>query len=726
MKFTVTILVLVILAGCSKTPKDPARSDYEKGLAQLDRGELTAADSSFRKAMADQPTSPLGLYGTGLVLERQGQIFDAIGVYLQVNKFERTFLPAKFSLGRAFRDVRDYDLAAAAYIEAAGLTDSSGAALLSLATVRCDERFTESALSTLRVADTSNADKTKISLVRARAYAQKMQFDSADALYSKAVGSVRVPSSVAQLAADFLEDRGLIDSAMAVSASSLEDTHADRHDVYSHFQRALRHRYYWQARRAMGQLVGADTASLARFALQIQYGLAAGDIPLASRARNKFMRKGNNSVTTYVYDADVCARFGDLASVTHNIGLIPKLAIEGNDTTAFAKYLEGMVLLRYAATNDEPELAASLAATSGWANGRREYVLQYLQQFVKAGASEPYEKSMQTILAAHGNEADWLAGIGDIWIDRGARRFDSAEVYYARALSVDSTYVPALRNHTATCMSLGEIKRALALFEAHPSLVAAHPDLALDRAICLVQTGEVDRGYADFQANLPKAKGDIGRVETMSRLLEAKERVDADGGLIRLMLLLDEKNPDALLLAATRDNDYNNFESALETAERGLALEPGNVELQVQRARAIYQKGDKAAAKSQLRAILKANSENASANLYLSGLMAGDKDSLNFAQNFARAAVLWENGSRRAINNLALVYLQSNRPDLAAGDIGLVLPLHQDWADTRYLMGVAQLGTGNKKLARQYLESALELGIPSGYSQKAKELLATL
>jgi tetratricopeptide (TPR) repeat protein len=720
------LLLLCLLAGCSNSPKDPVRADFDKGLAQLERGELAKADSTFRKIMTESPTSPLGLYGTGLVLEHEGQVFDALGVYLQVNKLERTFSPSLFSMGRAFRNLGEYDLAAAAYIEASKLPDSAGLALVRVASVRCDDRQSALALAALRIADTTDADKAMIQLVRARVYAQQMQFDSADALFASAIGRGETPLPLTQLAADFLEDRGLIDSSIMVSSKSLEGGAASRNDMYPHFKRALRHNYFWQARQAAARLSGADTSSLAYFGLQVQYGLAAGDTPLASRARNKFMRKGRNSVTTYVYDADVCVKFGDMASVTHNIGLIPKLAIEGNDTTAFAKYLEGMVLLRYAATNDDPELAASLARTSGWASDRRDFILQYLQQFVKAGAIEPYQQSMKTIEAAHGNEADWLTGIGDIWADRGVRQFDSAAAFYRRALKVDSTYWPAVRNFTSTCMSLGEYKRALEFFESYQSLVAAYPELALDRSICLVHAGEVDRGYADFQAALPKAKGDIGRVEIMSRLLEAKGKVDADGGLIRLMLMLDEKNPDALLLASTRDNDYNNFESAFETAERGLALEPTNPDLQVQRARAMYKRGDKAAAKAQLRSILKSNSNLVSANLYLSALMAADMDSVEVAQNFARAAVLWENGSRRAINNLAIVYMQSNRPDLAAGDLGLVLPLHQDWADTRYLMGIAQFAMNNKQLARQYLESAVELGIPSGYRQKATELLEKL
>ncbi len=727
MKRFIATILIVALAGCFKSPKDEVTQKFEQGVAELGQGAYAKADSTFRKLMADHPTDPRGLYGTGLVLEREQQMFDALGVFLKVNKANRTFSPALFGMGRVFRNIGESDLAAAAYLECSGLPDSAGAAAANFAIVRCDDRQTRSATEALTMADTSGADKTTAKLIRARILAQRMQFDSADAAYSAIAKEALKAPATTQLAADFLEDRGLIDSAVRTSAGSMESSgQLDFDAVYNHFRRSLRHRYYWQARQAITRLSMGDTTSLTYLGLRTQYGLSAGELYLASQSRNRFMRKGNNSISSYIYDADVCMRVGDYSSVTQNADLAPRLAIEGTDTTAFARYLLGMVLVRYAQAKEFAQLAADLALSTGWAADRRLYVLTYLQQFIRLGATEPYKQSIETITGRHGADADWMTGLGDIWVDQLARQLDSAENYYRWALTADSTYFPAAQNFVRACISMGDFKRAIGFLEKYPQIVNSQPQLALDRAICLVQAGEIEQGSGVFQAALPKAKGDIVRVETMSRLLEAKGRVDLDGGLIRLLLLLDEKNPDALLLAATRDNDYGNFQSAMETAERGLAIEPDNVNLQVQRARAMYGKGDKANAKLQLRTLMKGNSGSVPVNLYLSALMAGDKDSLDMIQNFARAGVFWESGSRRTINNLALVYLQSGRPELAEGDIQAILPQHPDWGDTRYLLGVAQLAQGNLAGARQSLTQAIELGIPSGYRAKAEELLAKL
>ncbi len=727
MKRFLAVILIVALAGCSKSPKDEITQKFERGIAELNQGKYAKADSTFRKLMADQPTDPRGLYGTGLVLERQQQSFDALGVYLKVNKANRTFSPALFGMGRVFRNIGESDLAAAAYLECTGLPDSAGAAAANFAVVRCNDRQTKSATEALTLADTSGADKTTLELIRARILAQRMQFDSADAAYAEVAKEALKSPATTQLAADFLEDRGLIDSAIRTSAGSLESKdQLDFDAVYNHFRRSLKHRYYWQARQAIARLSMGDTTSLTYLGLRTQYGLSAGELYLASQSRNRFMRKGNNSITSYIYDADVCLRIGDYSSVTQNADLAPRLAIEGTDTSAFAHYLLGMVLVRYAQAEEYAQLAADLALSTGWAADRRNYVLTYLQQFIRLGAIEPYKQSIETVTGRHGSDADWMCGLGDIWVDQLARQLDSAENYYRWALTADSTYWPAAQNFVRACINLANPKRAIGFLEKYPELVSSQPQLALDRAICLVQAGDVEQGSGAFQAALPKVKGDVTQVETMSRLLEAKGRVDLDGSLIRLLLLLDEKNPDALLLAATRDNDYGNFESAMETAERGLAIEPDNVNLQVQRARAQYGKGDKANAKLQLRTLMKGNSGSVPVNLYLSALMAGDKDSLDMIQNFARAGVFWESGSRRTINNLAFVYLQSGRPELAQGDIQSVIPQHPDWADTRFYLGVAQLAMGNKAGAKENLSRAIALGIPSGYKTKAEELLAKL
>lgn len=726
MRPVITLLIFLSIFGCSKSPEEKAQALFDDASDLLDRGQFAQADSVFRMLLADHTTSSLGFLGTGLVLERQGQIYDALGAYLKTNRLDRTFSPALMAMGRVFRNLDEPDLAAAAYFDCSGLPDSQGVAIARFAVVQTDDRQTARALAALKAADTTGADKTMIQLIRARIYAQRMQYDSADAAYGAVISKAANSADLLQLAADYLVDRGLIDSAIILSELSTRKNDAGFDQQYAHFRRCLKHRYWWRARQAITQMTGGDSTRLAYLGFSVQYGLAADENFLASRASQRFIPRGNNSVTTYVQDADVQLRVGDNATVTANSTIIPTLVIEGNDTTAFARYLMGMLLVRYADLNEPAELATELVKTSGFAADRRAYRLTCLKQFFKIGEPEAWEPTLKAIEEVHGMHPDWLTEIGDMLASRSLKQFDEAEQYYRRALSADSTYAPTLRHMSSLFMRTGNYPRALAFFDEYRSLVDNNPDLALDRAYCLAFTGQVEQGSSAFQAALPRIKGDIGRVEAMSRLLEAKERVDLDGSLIRLMLLLSPENTDALLLAAKRDNDYGNTQSALETAERGLSIEPGNVHLAVQKARALHAKGEKETAYAQLNELVKRNQGDVEANLYLSALMASDQTQLPTAENMARMAHFWEMGSRRAVSNLAFVYLQAGKYDLAAGETQAMTYQHADWSEIQYLYGAAIFMQGKKNEARPYLERALELGLPIKYRDKAKELLARI
>jgi tetratricopeptide (TPR) repeat protein len=211
----------------------------------------------------------------------------------------------------------------------------------------------------------------------------------------------------------------------------------------------------------------------------------------------------------------------------------------------------------------------------------------------------------------------------------------------------------------------------------------------------------------------------------MSRLLGNKGRQDLDGSLIKLTVQLNSNNPDALLLAATRDNDYGSAQSAMESAEQGLAIEPTNVGLAVQKARAVHGQGDRQSAYARFEDLLKTERGDIAVNLYFSSILASDREQLPRAENLARAAHYWEQGSLRTVANLSFVYLQNGRYDMAAVESLPMTFTHPDWSETQYLCGAALYMQG-KKEAREYLQKALDLGLPPQYRDKAKEFLAKL
>lgn len=727
MKRTPAILLLLIFifSGCSQSPQDKARSLFARGVKELNQGQTARADSTFRKLMIDMPTSSLGLCGTGLVLERECQLYDALGVFLNVNHLDKASAPGLMSMGRTFRWLGEYDLAAAAYRECSALPDSSAVAATEFASVQCDDNQPAIALGAISVADSLGADKTLTALIHARALVLLAKTDSADALYGRTMSSADKSADLLALAADYLETRGAIDSAVTMSEQATRQSDARFGHLYSHFQRCLRNRYLWDARRTIDRIAKPDSTNLTRLGLEIQYYLAAGDNHHANRTSDLFLRRGNNSVSSYVYEADVRIRVGDNQTVSQNILIIPSLAAQKNDSSAFARYLQGMVLVRYANAGEPSEIASKLTTSSGFLTDRLSYRLTWLRLLFSLGATELSKPAAEQMLAAHGNDANWMTGFGNIWSDRSVQSFDEADKAYRKALQISPGLVAPLRSLVGMYMRTGAYEKALAIFNEFGALVESHADLALDQAYCLAQTGQVESGATEFQTALPKLKGDMGRVERMSRLLGSKGRQDLDGSLIKLTLQLNPNNPDALLLAAMRDNDYGSAQSAMESAEQGLEIEPTNVGLAVQKARAIHGKGDRQSAYTQFEDLVKKESGDVAVNLYFSAMLASDREQLPRAENLARTAHFWEQGTLRTVANLSFVYLQNGRYDMAASESLPMTAAHPDWSETQYLCGAALYMQGMKE-AREYLQKGLDLGLPPQYRDKAKEFLAKM
>ncbi|MBI5265788.1 MAG: tetratricopeptide repeat protein, partial [candidate division Zixibacteria bacterium] len=320
------IALAVFLAGCTQTPQEKTQSAFNDGLRQLDKGRIAQADSTFKRLRTESPSSPLGLFGAGLVLERQGQTVDALGTYLQVNKLERTFAPALMGMGRVFRRMGEFDLAAAAYQDCSNLPDSMSQAIIGYAVAQCDNGWPQAALAAIKVADSIGADDELTGLLRARILVLQGKRDTADLLFQKVFASADRTPSTLTLAADYLESRGLIDSAIALSTLATEKRGAGYDQLVEHFQRCLRHRYFWDARRTIDR-VAADTASLARLGLQIPYHLAQGDNFHANKCADQFMRRGDNSIMSYIYETDVRMPVGDIQTIASNSSAIPNMAL---------------------------------------------------------------------------------------------------------------------------------------------------------------------------------------------------------------------------------------------------------------------------------------------------------------------------------------------------------------------------------------------------------------
>ena len=94
MRKCLLIGVLLLAGGCGKAPEEKIFKLFQEGRSQVDRYEFDAAAATFRKIGEIDPSTPLGFYGSGLILERQLQYYDALRVYMSITDDASSFAPA--------------------------------------------------------------------------------------------------------------------------------------------------------------------------------------------------------------------------------------------------------------------------------------------------------------------------------------------------------------------------------------------------------------------------------------------------------------------------------------------------------------------------------------------------------------------------------------------------------------------------------------------------------
>src|SRR5580658_5492299 len=112
--FTVCVFCGMLCAGASaqtKTPLVPWESDYQHGLAALQRGDLVAARAGFDKAVQANPRSAEAQSMLAQVLLRQGQVEEAIVHFRRVIELRPQQAVAHTQLGQAYETQGNFESA---------------------------------------------------------------------------------------------------------------------------------------------------------------------------------------------------------------------------------------------------------------------------------------------------------------------------------------------------------------------------------------------------------------------------------------------------------------------------------------------------------------------------------------------------------------------------------------------------------------------------------------
>jgi tetratricopeptide (TPR) repeat protein len=711
--------------GCSKSPGEKISSLFQTGTQQVDRYEFDAALANFKEIGGIDPSTPLGYYGSGLVSERQWQYYDALHVYMSITNNSPSFAPAFAGAWRIFTHLKEWDDAAQMAVEYSRLLPDDPEARLILAKALMNIQQYGRAQQEVDKAVELGADRGLAALAKARVYSLNHQTDSAEIALQTAMSTFRESPAFYAGAADYFEAAGLIDSAISLGRVSIKSAGNDFDLMVAQFYRALRHNYFFEARRVIRRLKEQGATELVTTGLEMFYHLAGENQPFARRACDNYVKTNPLSISALTYDLVVRGEQSDMFTGLQNISAIAKIMQFDHYDSEFQEYMKYFLAVLFAGYFDDPDGLKQLKTVSSAFVNRKEVRLRTAYCLYRTGQHEEYEQLMALLSKYHSAQPDWLTGIADIYGDFFVRQYDSANYYYRTALKKDRWYRPAFKNAVDMYRRLKQPKKALELFGTYPYFEERYPEFAVLKALCLVEHGDIQQGVDLFEQKFPRVRGDLARFEEMTSLLDKRDRQEERTKLYRLLSQINANNADALVLAARFESDRADFQTSLNLAEKALSFEPDYVTASAQKAWALYGLEKRSEAFEIFESNLVEAQFNVDNNCYLSQILATEQKDPERAANLARQALYDSGHDLKVWMNLCYVYFQIGRYDLLRGEALKASHSHQDEPEPFFWIGMAMF-MEKKEEARENLEKAIELGLRGKNLEIARQTLQKL
>jgi len=724
-KYLIIGLLSLAAFGCSKSPEEKIFSLFQTGTQQADRYEFDAALATFKEIGEIDPSTPLGYYGSGLVFERQLQYYDALHVYMSITNSSSSFAPAFAGAWRIFTHLKEWDDAAQMAAEYSRLLPDDPEAHLILARALMNIQQYGRARQEVDKAVALGADRSLAALAKARAYSLEHQVDSAEVALRTAMSTFHESPAFYASAADYFETAGLIDSAISLGRASVKSAGNDFDLIVAQFYRALRHNYFFEARQIIRRLKEQGAAELVTTGLEMFYHLAGENQTHARHACDTYLGIAQRSISALTYDILVRGRQSDMLTGSQNIGVIIRIMQIDHYDPEFQEYMKYFLAVLFASYFDDLDGLKQLRTVSPGFLNRKEVRLRTAYCLYRTGQHEEYEQLMTLLSKYHRTQPDWLTGMADIYGDYFVRRYDSANQYYRTALNKDKWYRPAFENPVDMYRRLKQPERALKLFDTYPHFEQSYPEIALMKALCLVEQGDIQQGVDLFERKFPLVRGDLARFEEMTSLLDKGDLQEERTKLYQQLSRINADNVDALVLAAEFESDGADFQAALNLAERALSLKPDYATASAQKARALYGLGKRSEAFDIFEKYLIEARFNVDINHYYSRILATEQIDLQRATNLARRALFDSGHDLRVWMNLSYVYFQIGRYDLSRGEALKASQSHKDEPEPFFRIGMAMF-MEEKEEARENLEKAIELGLKGENLEIARQTLQKL
>ncbi|HUV29873.1 MAG TPA: tetratricopeptide repeat protein [Acidobacteriota bacterium] len=726
MKRSLVLAALIALvASCAKSPQEQQQSLLDEGTKQIEKYQFAEADETFSRLTADFPASPAGRYGSGLALESQFLFYDALQVYMAVIEVAPSYAPAHAAAARVYLRLGKAEHAVRKYAAAAALPGCDplvrGRRVAALIRIRDFDAAEEA----LRGAVASGLGEGPVDILTARLQVHRQQRDSAAATFEQALAAGVETPEFYVLAAEYCEDRGLVDSAMMFSAKSLEAGKPGFERRQDHFFRCLEHRYLYDARRLMQPVAAQDHTGSVISVMRMHYYWSEGDSHAAEKATARFWQLHDGRISPIIYDmktrwmiSDMMTCIGDLDMARSNVG-------RSDYVQSFRDFMNDEIELVGQIIPDLPSSPVMMRGTQGFKKGEKEFWLADLFMLRRNRMMKEFNARVDSLLAEHGSDPSWLTGLADVCARRLSALYDDAEQYYRRALQHDPYYRPALEGWVDMYQRRQMFAQARDVMKNHAPLVDAYPDLLLRQAAILARTGDLEAAKEKFRANYMHDRGDLAWYVDFADALARKDDLQGAAEVITLAVQANTENPDAYVAAGRWQADRGEYDTALVLADKGLALELENAAAGAIRAWSLCGLGETERAGEEFEQLLKSARGNVDVNTYYSRCLASTATDFRKAENLARTAVFLDGGSLASLMNLCHVYLQSDKIDFMRGEASRASHSYADSPDAYYYIGLADFRNG-KPAARENLEKAIDLGLWGEKLVQAEDMLAKL
>ena len=738
-------LVAVALSACSRSPQ----SYLERGNAQLEQGNLSAAVLEFRNAIQKDPT----------------------------------FAPARLKLAETYIRQGNGAGALAEYVRAADLLPDDAETQLKAGALLLAVGRTQDALARADKAITRDPKNTKALALRANALAQLADLDGAIEQMQESV--TLGPTALGQANLGMLQSaKGQIPEA---EASFRKAVQTDPKSI--------------PARLALGQfLVKNGRSGEAEAVFKEAVAVDARDA-MANRAMAAYYISSNRATEAEPFLKKIADESGDPAASlaladyyaasrreADALAVLEKLSASPS-SWAVARSRMALVLYAGGKTADAHRVIDEvIAQRSAYADalvvrgrfflaeGKTSQALADAQQAVKAAPGNPDGHYLLGVVRKAGRDADGAAAsfkevlrlnprsvpvqlqLAEIELQRG--EFASAAQLADQVLQRAPQSLEARLILARSLLGQGDLDRATAitreLVDAFPKTAVVHSLAGLlamrkdDRAGALaayerafamnpalleplaalaeldISQGQGARARARVESRLQKTPNDTGVLVVAAKTWGATGDVAKAEALLRRAIEADAANFEAYGLLGQIYVAQKRLDEALAQFDRLAAQRPGAEGPPTMAGLILEAQGKPVEARARYERLVEANPRAAVASNNLAWMYASNGEQLDRALKLAQAAKAALPDDPSVNDTLAYVFLKKQMPALALPLLRLAVSKAPGEPVYHYHLGLAHMQAGDSASARQALEQALELRADFDGAEDARKMLGTL